>query len=314
MPQLSICIPTYNRPDLLERALRSVILNVPADIAERVEVVVSDNSSDDASGRIVRPLLERWPGGGRYVRHDPNVGMVGNFNECVRLAEGRWILILHDDDYLLPGALPSLVATTDRAGEDAVLLFGVRIVTDSGRQLRRQRVLREQRLGPAAGLRRLLSNSSLVRFPAMVIRSDAYEAVGPFDEGMGGFTDIDMWRRLIGRYGLRMVPTLTTAYVIHAEAATEQVFEDSSIATLETIFTRAARQDVLPEAAVRRAQRHWVHQFILAGAFRRLRARDRAGARQVMRLFRLPSVQALGHSPRWLAVRVVFEGLTVGSP
>ena len=48
-PLLSITMPTRNRAELLERALRSVVGAV-APVAEHVEVAVSDGSDDDATG------------------------------------------------------------------------------------------------------------------------------------------------------------------------------------------------------------------------------------------------------------------------
>jgi glycosyltransferase involved in cell wall biosynthesis len=38
----------------------------------------------------------------RYVRNSSNLGMVGNWNRCLDLALGRWVVILHDDDWLSP--------------------------------------------------------------------------------------------------------------------------------------------------------------------------------------------------------------------
>jgi hypothetical protein len=55
------------------------------------------------------------------------------------------------------------------------------------------------------------------------------------------------------------------------------------------------------------------HQFILAGAYRRLRVRRRAEARDVLRLFELPEVRNLGASPKWLPVRAAFTVATVGA-
>jgi len=59
-------MPTRNRPELLERALRSA-LEATAAVAGQVEVTVSDGSDDDASGQVVRRLLADWPGGYRCV-------------------------------------------------------------------------------------------------------------------------------------------------------------------------------------------------------------------------------------------------------
>jgi 2-phospho-L-lactate guanylyltransferase (CobY/MobA/RfbA family) len=59
-------MPTRDRSELLERALRSVI-RATAAVAEQVEVTVSDGSVDEASARVVRRLLIDWPGRYRYV-------------------------------------------------------------------------------------------------------------------------------------------------------------------------------------------------------------------------------------------------------
>ena len=63
-------MPTRNRAELLERALRSVVGAV-APVAGQVEVAVSDGSDDDASGAVVHRLLTGWPGGYRYVWNRP---------------------------------------------------------------------------------------------------------------------------------------------------------------------------------------------------------------------------------------------------
>ena len=49
-------MPTRNRPELLERALRSLVVAM-GPVAEHVEVTVSDGSDTDASGRVVERLL-----------------------------------------------------------------------------------------------------------------------------------------------------------------------------------------------------------------------------------------------------------------
>jgi glycosyltransferase involved in cell wall biosynthesis len=90
-PRLSIAMPTRNRPELLERALGSV-LEATAGVAEQVEVTVSDGSDDDASGQVARRLLADRPGGYRYVYNRPALSLPGNINRAMQLATGEWIL------------------------------------------------------------------------------------------------------------------------------------------------------------------------------------------------------------------------------
>jgi glycosyltransferase involved in cell wall biosynthesis len=313
-PTLSITMPTRNRPELLERALRSVVRAV-APVAEQVEVAVSDGSDDDAAGAVVRRVLGDWPGGHPYVWNRPALTLVENMNRAVEISTGRWVMQLDDDDYLLPGAGAAMLGAIRRAEPgESVLLFGVEIVDGDGVRQRRQVFHREQYLEPKEALRRLLRNSSFVREPTAVVRRAALDQEGLFDTTVGGATDTDMWVRLFSRYGIRCLPQATCAYTIHEGAATTGMWNPETIRALGEIFDRAVAQGIVPEPTVRRWQADFFHQFILAGVYRRLRVRRRAEAREALRLFDLPEVRRLGVSPRWLPVRAAFMAATAGVP
>jgi hypothetical protein len=79
------------------------------------------------------------------------------------------------------------------------------------------------------------------------------------------------------------------------------------------IFDRAVASGVVPEPTIRRWQADWYHQFILAGAYRRLRLGRRAEAREVLQLFDQPDVREVGLSPKWLPARVAFRAATAGA-
>ena len=319
-PRLTIAVPTRDRPDLLERAVGSIVQSPggapPPDVAGRIEIVICDNASDeqdDAAAVVTDRLLGGWPGPTRYLRHRPPVGMVENFNSGLAAAGGDYVLLLHDDDYLLPGGAAAIVEAIDAPHAADVLLFGVAVVDLEGRVLRRQGVRTTIDLSPADALRAVLTNSSLVRFPGMVVRRAAYDEVGPFDPSLGGPTDFDMWVRLFSRFGVRRVASTVAAYTVHPGAATTRTFTQDTIAVLMEIFERARRSGVLDEATIRTSQAAFFHQFILGGAYRSLRAGDRAAARTTLHLFQLADVAALGRSPRWLPVRAAFTAATLGA-
>jgi glycosyltransferase involved in cell wall biosynthesis len=312
-PLLSITMPTRNRAGLLERALRSVV-SATAPVAEHVEVAVSDGSDDESAGAVVRRVLGDWPGGHPYVWNRPPLTLVENMNRAVEISTGEWVMQLDDDDYLLPGAGKAMLDAIRGAGAgEAVLLFGVEIVDGDGTRKRVQRFRREQYLEPSQALRRLLSNSSFVREPAAVVRRVGLEREGLFDTTVGGATDTDMWMRLFSRHGVRCLPAETCAYTIHEAAATTGHWNPSMIGATGVIFDRAVARGAVPEPLVRRWQADFYHQFILAGAYRRLRLRRRAEARDVLRLFDLPEVRSLGISPKWLPVRAAFAAATAGA-
>jgi glycosyltransferase involved in cell wall biosynthesis len=59
LPLLSICIPTYNRAELLKNCVESIVINY--DFDEEVEVVISDNASDDNTLEICEMFASKYP-------------------------------------------------------------------------------------------------------------------------------------------------------------------------------------------------------------------------------------------------------------
>jgi glycosyltransferase involved in cell wall biosynthesis len=312
-PRLTIAMPTRNRPELLERALGSV-LEATAAVAGQVEVTVSDGSDDAASGQVARRLLAEWPGRYRYVHNQPALSLPENINRAMQLATGDWILQLHDDDFLRPGAGQVILETVSRTpATERILLFGVDIVDAEGLTHRRQRFRHERYLEPGTALRRVLRNSSFVRMPAAVVHREAFEEEGWFDTTLGGPCDTDMWVRLFARYGVRCLPATTCAYTTHQGAATAGMWNQGTIQVNREIFDRAVALGVAHKRSIRRWETDFFHQFILAGAYRQLRLRRRAEARDVLRLFDLPEISHLVASPRWLPVRVALTAATAGA-
>jgi glycosyltransferase involved in cell wall biosynthesis len=310
---LSIAMPTRNRPELLERAIGSV-LEAAGPVAGQVEVAVSDGSTDEASGEVVHRLLADWPGGYRYVWNRPALDLPGNMNRATGLATGTWILQLHDDDLLRPGAGQAVLDAIGRAGPgERVLLFGVDVVGLDGAVRRTQRFRGERYLPPEAAMERVLRNSSFVRLPAAVVHRAAFAEEGGFEATLGPACDTDMWMRLFSRYGVRCVPQTTCAYTVHEAATTTGMWNQETVRACMRIFDRAVARGVAPEGSIRRWETDFFHQFILGGAYRRLRVRQRAEARGVLRLFDLPEVRHLGVSPKWLPVRAAFLAATAGT-
>ena len=91
-PRVSVVIPTYNRTRWLGETLESVL----AQTYEDLEVVVGDDASTaEDPGAIVAGFDDPRA---RYVRFDENAGIVRNFNRCIELAVGEYVLALGDDD------------------------------------------------------------------------------------------------------------------------------------------------------------------------------------------------------------------------
>jgi hypothetical protein len=124
-PRVTVAIPTYNRADkTLPATLRSAIDQGYANL----DIVVSDNCSSDHTEAVVRGYGSRI----RYVRQRENLGLNGNLNACIDLAEGDYLLVLHDDDLIDPDFVESCMDAVGDSTSVGLVRTGMRIITANG--------------------------------------------------------------------------------------------------------------------------------------------------------------------------------------
>ncbi len=111
-PDLSICIPSYNRAALLGELLERIAVELPGTLQGRVEVVVSDNASPDDTPAIARQYTSRIQRL-TYVRQAENIGPDRNFLASVAAASGRYCWLMGDDDMPEPSAIVRILQLLD---------------------------------------------------------------------------------------------------------------------------------------------------------------------------------------------------------
>lgn len=108
---LSICITSYNRISELERCLKSI------DINERfindIEIVIGEDCSPkkDEIKRTVNNFINHSEYHIRFYSNAINLGYDCNLGNLIKLARGKYILFISDDDSFIPGALNEILKT-----------------------------------------------------------------------------------------------------------------------------------------------------------------------------------------------------------
>jgi len=305
-PLLSICIPCYNRPQWFQRAL----ISIREYSGENVEVVITDDSDHDQNRFITEETLRGWSGLWRYEHHPQRLGMVENWNRSLQWANGEFTIILHDDDYFVSNGLDRLVSQLHQSCAYPVMLFGVRVVDANERLIKYQRFQHNQWLDPRQALRHLLTNSSFVRFPGIVIKRQLFAELGYFDSAWKEPCDLEMWMRLFSHYGVFCYRSVTVAYRVHSQALTMGMFQQETVKTLIRLFKDAKRLNTLTPTEINSYQRSFLHQYVLAGAWRQLRRGRWHEFQQVMELFALPELKDLTCPMKWWLVKSLFLFLT----
>lgn len=98
---LTICIPTYNRANLLARCLSSIFTQINSGLD--FSVIVSDNNSSDNTSSICKVYAQHK--NFFYYKNDRNLGILGNFIAAVKRSNSEFIWLLGDDDLMLDRSL-----------------------------------------------------------------------------------------------------------------------------------------------------------------------------------------------------------------
>jgi glycosyltransferase involved in cell wall biosynthesis len=97
---ISVIIPTYNRSDLIFRAISSVI----AQSYSNVEIIVVDDASQEDIAGVIEGINDCRL---KYIRHPHNLGGSESRNTGIKSAVGEFIAFLDSDDVWLPHKLQS---------------------------------------------------------------------------------------------------------------------------------------------------------------------------------------------------------------
>jgi glycosyltransferase involved in cell wall biosynthesis len=226
--EVSVVIPTFNRPSMLTRALESVAVQRPRPPAE--VIVVDDGSTQDLG-----PVVERFEV--TLIRHPQNRGLSAARNTGVAAASWPWIALLDSDDEWLPHHLATLWPLRDE--HLLVAASALRCASD-GTEDRVQGPLRD---GPL-----LLESPATLLYPdnficpsAVMARREAIEAAGGFEAREGVVEDLYLWCRLLDAGTGVASPTVSLRYHIHAQQMTHD-FERMHSAHLMVAESFAGRE------------------------------------------------------------------------
>lgn len=91
--KVSICIPTYNQVEYLKKCIQSILTQDYLDY----EIVISDDSTNDSVKSYIDSLNLNQKIS--YYRNSPSLGTPENWNHAISKAKGKYIKVLHHDDF-----------------------------------------------------------------------------------------------------------------------------------------------------------------------------------------------------------------------
>lgn len=98
--ELSICIPTYKGGEMLKICVEEILSYE----GREIEVVVSDNASDDGSIEALREIKDDRL---KIYVNESNCGPFRNWYKALQRGNGRYLMLLYDNDHLIVENLPA---------------------------------------------------------------------------------------------------------------------------------------------------------------------------------------------------------------
>ena len=106
---LSICIPTYNRANYLDKAIESIVSQIDHELEPCVEICISDNASIDATKEVIEQWRKKTLVEIIYHCNQHNEGADRNYLQVVNISSGKYCWLMGSDDCLVPGAIQRML-------------------------------------------------------------------------------------------------------------------------------------------------------------------------------------------------------------
>lgn len=206
--KVSVVLPTFRRPQLLERALRAVFDQTYDDW----EIIVVDDNGAGSEAQILTAEAVRTHSDDprlRYIVHEVNRGGGAARNTAIELARGTYLAFLDDDDAWSPEKLAEQVACLDASADRVALAYCRSRVVDEATGA----ATLWKTDGVSHTLRDLLRRNTIGSTSVVMARRSAVLDIGSFDDRLPAKQDVDLYVRLAQKYEFAFVDrTLHTVY------------------------------------------------------------------------------------------------------
>lgn len=252
-PKVSIVTPTYNRCDLLQETIDSILGQTFQDF----EYLIIDDGSTDGTADLVRSYGSRIA----YYRHD-NIGESASTNRGWRLARGTYFAMVSSDDPMLPNWLEVAVSFLDARPDVIVGYPDWEIIDEQSRGLEKVTTCDYSFANMVAWFYTMPGPGSLIRRSALLGLQDLRDPNYRFA------SDLESWLRLGLQGEFARIPHQLATWRRHATSIT---VADRSMARAREMIGLAKsyfrREDLPPEIRAHRrsalSRAYWIAAWIV---------------------------------------------------
>ena len=204
LPLVSVITPTYNRPEMLKEAIKSVIAQ---DYSNIEMIIINDN------GCNLENLIDRYSKQLRikYYKNIKNIKLSASRNVGLSLAEGKYVTYLDDDDIFYPNHVSTLVSFLEKTRFKVAYTDGNKAIQKKNERGEYEVVDRINELSNDFSYEYLLV-TNITPVCCVMHAKECSDTIGKFDERMHTLEDWDYWIRMSQHYEFKHLKEITCEY------------------------------------------------------------------------------------------------------
>jgi glycosyltransferase involved in cell wall biosynthesis len=226
--QVSIILPTYNRADIVRRAIGSVLAQTYTNLEL---IVVDDGSSDDTEKSVLGFGDQRIV----YLKNQQNRGPSGARNFGIKAARGHFISFVDSDDEWANTKLEEQVREIESASVPVIVLTGMRFLNDSTRQ-----IVEDVTFQHSGYVHSAFFQLKTIGLLSMLAPKDCLEEIGLFDENVTADEIWDIGVRLAEKFEFRTVPR--QLYIVHLHEKDRQWNKNNLLTSIPYLLSKYSDQ------------------------------------------------------------------------
>ncbi len=228
-PVVSVIISTYNRAQFLIKAIESVLNQT----FQSFELIIVDDGSTDETEKIVKEFQKKDKRI-KYILLEENSGGPSKpKNIGIDISSGKYLAFLDDDDEWFPEKLEKQLDIFKNNNNLTLVACNSLDVYEEKGTIKKYKIKKRKDYFVA-----ILESCFIHSSSSVIVKKDALNNVGFFDENLKIGEDWDMWIRILSQYHFSFTEEPLFKYHIHNKNISQKLCEKDSIGDHLSIFNK----------------------------------------------------------------------------
>lgn len=219
--KITAAIPSYNKEKYIGSCIKSILVN-----KQYVDkIILVDNCSSDKTFNIAKKFEPDI----QCYRNKKNLGMSGNWNRCIELCDTDWLMIIHADDELLPGAIECYIDFIKKYPSVGLIHANSYSMKEDDASSKIVGIKKQKEFWKA-GLDAMSCHYGVCS--AVMVKKEVYDKLGYFIDSLS--SDAEMWARIAAHYDVGFIKAPTVIYRINETSLGPSSLVNRSIKEIKT--------------------------------------------------------------------------------